>query len=154
MGIINAGTAVGAVVAPPAIAAMIQYLGWRWVFFLCGAAGLLWTLWWLRDYFAPAEHPRLSAQEHAEIEEVSANPAEQKSTVSWFNLFAFPQVWGLLLGKFLIDAAWYSYLSCLPKYPYEPRGFTPKQWENSAWIPSPPPDWVVCLAAGFRANCC
>src|SRR5262252_1320566 len=34
MGIINAGTAVGGVVAPSLIALVIQRMGWRWVFFL------------------------------------------------------------------------------------------------------------------------
>jgi len=63
MGIINAGTAVGAVVAPLLIAGIItnvHWLGlasWRWVFFLTGTLGLLWTLWWWRSYFAP-ENPR------------------------------------------------------------------------------------------------
>src|SRR4029453_2931922 len=48
MGIINAGTAVGAVIAPPGIALVIlkvhwlQLSSWRWVFFITGAAGLLW----------------------------------------------------------------------------------------------------------------
>ena len=51
MGLINAGTAVGSVVAPPLIAAIILQFGWRWVFFLTGAAGLAWTVWWLWDYF-------------------------------------------------------------------------------------------------------
>jgi MFS transporter, ACS family, hexuronate transporter len=135
MGIINAGTAAGAVIAPPAIAAMIQHLGWRWVFFLCGGAGLLWALWWWRDYFAPAEHPKLKEQERIEIEEVFAAPSQQKSDVSWFNLFAFPQTWGLVLGKFLSDAAWYFYLFWLPKYLYDARGFDTKQVGYFAWIP-------------------
>jgi MFS transporter, ACS family, aldohexuronate transporter len=135
MGIINAGTAAGAVIAPPAIAAMIQHLGWRWVFFLCGGVGLLWALWWWRDYFAPAEHPKLKEQERIEIEEVFAAPSQQKSNVSWFNLFAFPQTWGLVLGKFLSDAAWYFYLFWLPKYLYDARGFDTKQVGYFAWIP-------------------
>ena len=62
MGIINAGTAVGAVIAPPAIALIISTLNWRWVFFLSGAVGLLWTIWWMRDYFPPLKHPRLTAR--------------------------------------------------------------------------------------------
>ena len=37
MGIINAGTAIGAVVAPPLIAGIILYADWRWAFFACGA---------------------------------------------------------------------------------------------------------------------
>src|SRR5258706_16156500 len=54
MGIINAGTAVGAVVAPPLIAFVIlrvhwlQLSSWRWVFFITGTAGLLWTVWWVK----------------------------------------------------------------------------------------------------------
>lgn len=135
MGIINAGTAVGAVIAPPALAAVIGNLGWRWVFFLCGAVGLLWSVWWLRDYFAPAQHPKLTEQERAEIEEVFAAPAQQKADIAWFNLFAFPQVWGLVLGKFLSDAAWYFYLFWLPKYLYDARGFDTKQVGYFAWIP-------------------
>ena len=46
MGIVNAGTAVGAVVAPPAIAALLLYSNWRWVFVACGVAGLAWAVWW------------------------------------------------------------------------------------------------------------
>src|SRR5262245_8272631 len=96
MGIINAGTALGAVIAPPIIALVIQNLSWRWVFFLCGSAGLLWSVWWLREYFAPAMHQKLTAEEYAEIEEVLAANAEQKSDGSWIGLFSFPQVWGLV----------------------------------------------------------
>jgi ACS family hexuronate transporter-like MFS transporter len=135
MGVINAGTAVGAVIAPPTLAAVIQNLGWRWVFFLCGAAGLLWSVWWLREYFAPAQHPRLTERERNEIEEVGAAPAQQKYEIAWLNLFAFPQVWGLVLGKFLSDAAWYFYLFWLPKYLYDARGFDTKQVGYYAWIP-------------------
>ncbi len=135
MGIINAGTAAGAVIAPPAIAIVIQYLGWRWVFFLCGAVGLLWTLYWMRKYFAPAQHPKLSAQERNEIEEVFVAQSKEKADVSWFNLFAFPETWGLVLGKFLSDAAWYFYLFWLPKYLYDARGFDTKQVGYFAWIP-------------------
>ena len=100
MGVINAGTSVGAVIAPPAIAVIIQHLGWRWVFFLCGAAGLLWSVWWLRKYFAPAQHPGLSKWERGEIEEVFATSPQQKAEVSWLQLFAYPQVWGLSWENF------------------------------------------------------
>src|SRR6476619_7048292 len=47
MGLINGGTAVGAVMAPPLIASVIlhvhwlQLSSWRWVFFITGVAGLL-----------------------------------------------------------------------------------------------------------------
>src|SRR5215831_2842373 len=37
MGIINAGTAVGSVIAPPLIALVLTFASWRWVFFVTGA---------------------------------------------------------------------------------------------------------------------
>src|SRR5947207_13842022 len=53
MGIINGGTAVGAVAAPPLIAAILTLASRRWIFFLTGAIGALWTIWWRLSYFVP-----------------------------------------------------------------------------------------------------
>ena len=72
MGIINAGTAVGMVVAPPMIALVLGATDWRWVFFLTGAFGLAWTLWWHREYFPPDRHPRLRDAERREIQSALA----------------------------------------------------------------------------------
>ena len=64
MGIINAGTGIGGVVAPPLIAIIITQISWfglsswRWVFFITGGLGLLWTLWWARAYFGPGDFSR------------------------------------------------------------------------------------------------
>src|SRR6266498_355013 len=55
MGIINAGTSVGAVVAPPLIAMILSFMSWRWIFVIAGALGLLWTAWWRTAYFAPEQ---------------------------------------------------------------------------------------------------
>ncbi len=43
MGIINAGTAVGGVVAPPLIALVLNWSDWRTVFYLTGLIGVVWT---------------------------------------------------------------------------------------------------------------
>lgn len=63
MGIINAGTAVGGVVAPPVIALVLSWGDWRTMFYLTGLVGMVWTLWWWREYFVPAQHPRLQEAE-------------------------------------------------------------------------------------------
>jgi ACS family hexuronate transporter-like MFS transporter len=140
MGIINAGTAVGGVIAVPWIALIIATLNWRWVFFLSGAAGLLWTLWWVRAYFTPAQHPRIGDRERSELAEVLAGPAaaphvDEDAGIPWLRLFTYRQVWGLVTAKFLSDAAWYFYLFWLPKYLYDVRGFDTKQVGYFAWIP-------------------
>jgi ACS family hexuronate transporter-like MFS transporter len=137
MGIINAGTAVGAVVAPPAIAAIVTYSHWRWVFVACGAVGLVWTIWWLRAYRAPAEHPRLSDAERREIADAlpASATAAGAPAASWASLLRIQEVWGLVGAKFLTDAAWFFYISWLPKYLYDARGFDVKQVGYYAWVP-------------------
>jgi MFS transporter, ACS family, hexuronate transporter len=135
MGIINAGTAVGAVVAPPLIAAIIVHADWRWAFFVCGLSGLVWTVWWGRAYYSPAQHPRLSAFERRTIAEVFETTAWSGSAMSWVSLLKLHEVWGLVVAKFLTDGAWYFYLFWLPKYLYDARGFDVKQVGYYAWIP-------------------
>jgi len=151
MGIINAGTAVGAVIAPPAIAMILAAASWRWVFFVSGAVGLLWTLWWLRDYFPPHQHARLSEPERNEIREVLDLNRAKESGVPWLKLFRFPQVWGLVTAKFLSDAAWYFYLFWLPKYLYDVRGFDTKTVGYYAWIPYAA-SGIGCLVGGWFSS--
>src|SRR5215469_10579079 len=71
MGIINAGTAVGALTAPPLIAGILLFANWRWIFFLTGSIGVLWVIWWKVSYFPPEQHPRLSAAEHQKMQSLT-----------------------------------------------------------------------------------
>jgi ACS family hexuronate transporter-like MFS transporter len=124
MGIVNAGTAVGAVIAPPAIAAILSYGSWRWVFVACGAVGLLWSIWWLSEYKPPASDASGTGA-----------AAPSGASLSWPQLLTFRQVWGLVGAKFLTDAAWFFYIAWLPKYLYDARGFDVKQVGYYAWVP-------------------
>jgi MFS transporter, ACS family, hexuronate transporter len=135
MGMMNAGTAVGAVAAPPLIALTLAHFSWRWVFFLAGAVGLVWTLWWVRDYHPAASHPRLSADEKQILTEVIAPKAKNDTNIRWIDLFRYPQISGLVFAKFLSDAAWYFYIFWLPKYLYDVQHFDTKHVGYFAWIP-------------------
>jgi ACS family hexuronate transporter-like MFS transporter len=126
MGIVNAGTAVGAVVAPPAIAAIVLYGHWRLVFVACGLVGLVWAWWWRRK-----AGPGLVVV-HAS-RKPSAGPVAEP--MRWTHLLGFRAVWGLVLAKFLTDAAWFFYISWLPKYLYDARGFDVKAVGAYAWVP-------------------
>ncbi len=118
MGLINAGTAVGAVIAPPGIALVIGTLGWRWVFFLSGAIGLAWSCGWRRSMAAESQ---------------AAPPAPPGT--GWLKLLYHRQVCGLVAAKFLSDAAWFVYMSWLAKYLYDVRGFDTAHVGYFAWIP-------------------
>ena len=147
MGIINAGTAIGMIVAPPLIAFVLSFASWRWIFFVTGAVGLLWTLWWRREYFPPEQHPRVSEGERKELP-----PAEATTTaLGWFALLRFRQTWGVVLAKFLSDAAWYFYLFWLPKYLYDARGFDIKAVGTFGWIP-PAAAGIGCLVGGWFSS--
>lgn len=146
MGIINAGTAVGALLAPPLIALALAFANWRWIFFLTGSIGLLWTLWWRLAYFPPDQHPKLSAEERAQIRSLVA-PSISSGKISWIELLRVREAWGLVAAKFLSDAAWYFYLFWLPKYLYDARGFDIKAVGTLAWIPYAA-SGVGCLVGG------
>ena len=73
-----------------------------------------------------APHPGVSAAERHEIAEVLAPPPARPPMLVGAAAH-LPQVWGLVLAKFLSDAAWYFYLFWLPKYLYDVRGFDVKQ---------------------------
>lgn len=133
LGIINAGTAVGAVIAPPLIALILlhanwwELASWRWVFFITGALGLAWAVWWWASYQTPLAAPD---PESAEIERAAAGAAPSLAA-----LLAKREVLGIAFAKFLSDGAWYFYLFWLPKYLFEARGFDLKQAASVGWIP-------------------
>jgi ACS family hexuronate transporter-like MFS transporter len=151
MGIMNAGTAAGMIVAPPLIALVLSFASWRWIFFITGAAGLIWTLWWRRDYFPPELHPKLGDAERTELQAVMQPANATETKLSWLQLLRFRQTWGVVAAKFLSDAAWYFYLFWLPKYLYDARGFDIKAVGTFAWIP-PAAAGVGCLVGGWFSS--
>jgi ACS family hexuronate transporter-like MFS transporter len=147
MGIINAGTAVGGIIAPPLIALIVSYLSWRWVFVVTGATGLIWTAWWLRLYSSPREEKSPSEAKDLPVDhdrEGSENPR-------WTDLLRIRETWGLMFAKFLSDAAWYFYLFWLPKYLYDARNFDVKAVGAFAWIPYAAAG-VGCIAGGWFSS--
>jgi MFS transporter, ACS family, hexuronate transporter len=132
MGIINAGTAAGAVIAPPLIAAVVLVTNWRWIFVVTGGLGLLWIVWWRSSYAPPLKNSATN-RDSAPTAEL---PAPSGPPLPWTHLFLLRETWGLVTGKFLSDAAWFFYLFWLPKYLYDARGFDVKAVGTFAWMPS------------------
>jgi ACS family hexuronate transporter-like MFS transporter len=125
MGFINAGTAVGALLAPPLIGLVLIYSGWRAVFFSSGAIGLAWVLWWATVY--PGNPSRAPAAL------VEARQLAERLTFR--EIASLRSVQGLVLAKLMSDSAWYFMLFWLPKYLYDARGFDVRQVSYYAWIP-------------------
>ncbi len=153
MGIINGGTAVGAVIAPPMISVIIVYLNWRWVFVATSALGLLWVIWWAMAYKDPESDPSGGNSADTAVAGKS-NPDRLEApqpTTAWIDLLKIRECWGLMSAKFLSDAAWYFYLFWLPKYLYDARNFDVKAVGSFAWIPYAAAG-VGCLMGGWFSS--
>ena len=118
VGIINAGTAVGSVVAPPLIGFLLLHSGWRTVFYIAGAIGMVWVLWWTASYGESSTS--MTASEHP---------------IALGTLLSNRTIQMLVFAKFMSDSAWYFLLFWLPKYLYDARHFDIKHVSYYAWIP-------------------
>jgi len=139
MGVVNAGTAIGGVFAPPLIALILTQVHWfdiapwRWVFFLTGGMGLLWVLWWWATYRTPVTPESTDA------------PPEPK--ISLGQMLRHREVWAVVGAKFLSDGAWYFYLFWLPKYLFDVFHLDIKSAGAIGWIPYAA-SGVGCLIGG------
>jgi ACS family hexuronate transporter-like MFS transporter len=119
-GIFNAGTNVGAIIAPAAALTLSAHYGWQSAFLFTGAAGLIWLVFWWTLYKRPEEHPRLSDEEFKVIRDGEKEEVTEKTP--WLPLFRYRQLWAFAFGKMLTDPVWWFYLFWLPKFLDEKYG--------------------------------
>ena len=114
-GLFNAGTNVGAVIAPLVVPIAVALWGLRSGFLLTSVLSALWLVTWLIVYRPPAEHPRVTARELAYIGSDAVAPSSA-TRVRWRELLRHRQTWAFVAGKFLTDPVWWFLLFWLPKY--------------------------------------
>jgi ACS family hexuronate transporter-like MFS transporter len=112
-GIFNAGTNVGAIVAPLVVPWITLRWGWRWTFLSLGSLGFAWLALWLWIYRSPERHPHCSARE---LEYIRADPPEPQGKTRWVDLIGYRQTWAFILGKFITDPIWWFYLFWIPDF--------------------------------------
>lgn len=134
IGIFNSGTAVGAALAAPIVSAVALLWGWRSAFIAGGVLGLVWLVLWLLLYRLPRDHPLLSAEELALIEDGAPPPAVQPQ-VSIKRLLSTRQAWGCILARMLTDPISYFFIFWTPKFLQQERGFNLAEIGMYSWIP-------------------
>jgi ACS family hexuronate transporter-like MFS transporter len=112
-GIFNAGTNIGAVVAPLTVPWITLHYGWRWAFVMTGLLGFAWVVFWLTLYRRPEEHRRISK---AELAHIRSDPPDPPGKVPWLRLLPHRQTWAFTVGKFLTDPIWWFYLFWIPSF--------------------------------------
>jgi len=113
-GIFNAGSNVGAIVAPLTVPWIAINWGWQWAFILTGAIGLLWLAFWIPLYARPEAHPRLSKAELAHIQ--SDPPDQAGARVPWLKLIPHRETSAFAIGKYMTDPIWWFYLYWIPNF--------------------------------------
>ncbi|MCZ8132886.1 MAG: MFS transporter [Steroidobacteraceae bacterium] len=156
-GFITAGVGIGAIVAPPMIAAIIvgfDHLkaigwspidGWHAAFIIPGLMGFVWVWIWNR-WFHPVEtDPGLEAAERELIlaDRPAVAPAERRGygaeLAAYFRgmryWFRYRETWGLAAARFTGDGAFYFFAFWIPLYLVEERGFDLLQVAWAAALP-------------------
>lgn len=113
-GIFNSGTTVGAIIAPIIVTAITLQWGWRMAFIVTGLLGFIWVvIWWLM-YRSPELHPKVNTEELSYIH--SEEHSEEKSAITWRQLFSQRQTYAILFSRFVTDWVWWFFLFWTPDF--------------------------------------
>ncbi len=150
MGIFNSGVAIGSIVAPPLIVGLQLRFGWQTTFLVTGGLGLGWLALWLLFYETPERHAAITREEYAVIrQDRDLSPGARN--IGWGKLLKIRQVWAIVVSRFITDPVWWLYITWLPLYLYNVRGFSLQQIGLFAWVPYVAAD-AGSLAGGWMSG--
>ena len=128
-GVVFMGTRLGGALAPPLVVLLMAGVGWRQTFFIFGALGVVWCLFWWRWFRdEPAGHPSVNATELQTIQTQLGDGGHHR--FEWRELLSFNLLF-ICLMYFCMGYTLYFNLTWLPTYLREVRGFSIQQ---SGWI--------------------
>lgn len=95
---------------------MVENWGWPSVFYVFGAAGVIWYVVWLaRAHNDPATDPRCPPAERDMLVAHAPEPKEE-TAVPWGLFFRTPAIWALIINHFCSNWVLYMLLAWLPSY--------------------------------------
>jgi MFS family permease len=113
VGIFTAGNKLGPAIGAPMAAWLIVSHGWRAMFFVTGAAGLLWLVPWV-----------LAVKNDLPPPEARAEIRRKASAVTLGGILASPMVWGTLIVAFCYGYFTFYCMTWMPAYLVEARGLS------------------------------
>jgi ACS family glucarate transporter-like MFS transporter len=155
-GWIFAGVGAGAGLTPPLISYVMVHYGWRSSFWVCAAIGVLaGAVWFLAARDTPAEHPRVSAAELAEIQSGLAEKSDvaltdAKVLISWKRVVQSREVWAVTLSYFCYGYVAWIFFSWFYRYLAKVRGLDLKASAFYSMLPFLA--MLVCCLIGGAIN--
>jgi MFS transporter, ACS family, glucarate transporter len=124
-GIFFAGAHLGGGLTPILVTWMLTMMHWRWLFVIFGAIGFFWAAAWYRWFRdEPSEHPEVNA---AEVEYIVSGRVPESShkldAAAWKKVLTNRSLIFLCLQYFTQSYGFYFFITWLPKYLEEARGF-------------------------------
>lgn len=144
-GWIFAGVGAGAGLTPLLITYMMVHYGWRFSFWVCAGIGFLaGGIWFLSSRDTPAEHPRVSAPELAEIrsgisptnaESRPSEPGRARTLVAWPRVLRSKSVWAVTFSYFCYGYVAWIFFSWFYRYLAKVRGLDLKASAYYSMLP-------------------
>jgi sugar phosphate permease len=142
------GGYAGSIVGVPLGSLILATLGWRAIFWIFAAIGIIWVpVWYMSVTDQPEQSPAVADTELAYIR--AARPEIRKAErVPWGRILSIPAFWGLFALHF--SSNWFAYvmISWLPTYLLTAKGFSLSSMALGAALP-----YICALLAsnGFGA---
>lgn len=112
----NSGIPSGTVFALLVTPIIVVQLGWEWAFYLFGAVGIVWYIFWHRFVArTPAQQPGITPEELKIINDGTAAD-ESAPPPPWGSLLTNMPVWAIIVAHFCNNWSLYVLLSWLPTY--------------------------------------
>ena len=115
-GIWDSGSKWGSAIAPPVLTVLTLAFGWRAMFLIIGAAGVVLAAAFWAFYRSPAESKHLSEEEYRHILAGRDDEETADVTLPWLRFFTYPQTWGMMLGFFSSIWIWNIFITFLPLF--------------------------------------
>lgn len=129
----NAGTALGAVIAPVMAALLAKHYGWQAAFVVTGGIGLIFAVAWYRWYRSPQDASYVSAEELAAIQDGQRPVPVSATTIR--SIIGSSRYWAIAVPRFLAEPAWQTFSFWVPLYFAKERGWDLTQIAMFAWVP-------------------
>jgi MFS family permease len=137
--VMSSSQTFGLAVAPPALTWIMLSVGWRAMFVVLGAAGLVVAAAWIVLH---------RARQHTEFreEEIAADAAAASPVGAWKALIRQRTTWGMMLGWGGINYTVWLYLAWLPSYLQDQRHLS---LAKTGWVAAVP---FLAGAAGMLSS--
>ncbi|TDN64779.1 MFS transporter [Scandinavium goeteborgense] len=130
------GFSIGAMLAPPIIYFAHASFGWQGAFMFTGFLALVWVALWWAFYHNPEQHPNLSKEELAFIQQDNEPPAVRLPFLKALsNISKNKRFYGIAIPAFMAEPAWAVMSFWVPLYLAKTYGMELKQIALFAWLP-------------------